>query len=117
MLLWPSPLRSLTAVFAAYHYWPRSKRLSGPPRITQISQWNKPMNDATLSPDGHTVAFDSPVSGVSQAFLMLTSGGEPLQLTTDEGNKLVDNFSPDGKEVYYGRTLGQPETWAVPTLG
>jgi hypothetical protein len=48
---------------------------------------------------------------------MLTSGGEPLQLTNDEGDKQVHNFSPDGREVYYGRTLGRDEAWAVPTLG
>ena len=47
------------------------------------------MNDATLSPDGHSVAFGSPASGVAQVFLMLTSGGEPLQLTNDEGDKDV----------------------------
>ena len=48
---------------------------------------------------------------------MLTSGGEPLQLTNDEGDKYVDSFSPDGKEVYYGRFLGRNEVWAVPSLG
>jgi len=107
----------LAVAFLAYHFWPRSKTPHEPPKITQISQWNKPINTARLSPDGHAVAFTSTVGDVSQVFLMLTSGGEPLQLTTDEGDKFVDNFSPDGKEVYYGRTLGQPETWAVPTLG
>src|SRR5215831_5514115 len=65
----------LAAGFAAYHFWPRSNIPSGPAKITQISQWNKPMNDARLSPDGRTVAFDSPVGSVSQVFLMLTSGG------------------------------------------
>jgi Tol biopolymer transport system component len=75
------------------------------------------MNDAKLSPDGHAVAFDSPVGGVAQVFLMLTSGGEPLQLTNDEGDKFVDNFSLDGKEVYYGRFSGRDEVWAIPTLG
>jgi Tol biopolymer transport system component len=75
------------------------------------------MNDATLSPDGHALAFDSPVGGIAQVFLMLTSGGEPLQLTNDQGDKFVDNFSPDGKEVYYARSLGRDEVWAVPTLG
>jgi Tol biopolymer transport system component len=74
------------------------------------------MRNATLSPDGHTVAFTSPVGGVAQAFLMLTSGGEPLQLTNDEGSKYVDNFSADGKEIYYEKSLGN-EVWAVPTLG
>ena len=76
------------------------------------------MDDATLSPDGHAVAFTSPVGGVAQVFLMLTSGGEPLQLTNDEGDKSVDSFSPDGKEVYYYETSrGRDEVWAVPTLG
>ncbi len=55
------------------------------------------MNDASLSPDGHAVAFVSPVGGIAQVFLMLTSGGEPLQLTNDEGDKVVDSFSPDGE--------------------
>jgi len=107
----------LAAAFPVYRFWPRSKGPSGPGKITEISQWNKPMRGAHLSPDGHAVAFVSPVGGIAQVFLMLTSGGEPLQLTNDEGDKLVDNFSPDSKEVYYGRLLGRDEVWAVPTLG
>src|SRR5215469_9412125 len=107
----------LAVTFAAYRFWSRPKNPSGPAKITQISQWNKPMNGATLSPDGHAVAFDSPVGGVLQVFLMLTSGGEPLQLTNDKGDKYVENFSSDGKEIYYGRSLGRDEVWAVPTLG
>ena len=107
----------LAAAFAAYHFWSHSNPPSGPAKITQISQWNKPMNWARLSPDGHAVAFVSPVGGIVQVFLMLTSGGEPLQLTNDEGDKDVDTFSPDGKEIYYERSLGREEVWAVPTLG
>jgi serine/threonine protein kinase len=107
----------LAAAFLAYHFWPRSNTPSGPAKITQISQWNKPMNNARLSPDGHAVAFVSPVGGIAQVFLMLTSGGEPLQLTRDEGDKIVNTFSPDGKEIYYVRTIGRDELWAVPTLG
>jgi Tol biopolymer transport system component len=75
------------------------------------------MYPARLSPDGHAVAFSSPVGGVWQVFLMLTSGGEPLQLTNDEGDKYVFPFSPDGKEVYYVKTFGRNELWAVPALG
>jgi serine/threonine protein kinase len=103
--------------FALYHFKGATTAPSGPTGVTQISQWNKPMRDAHLSPDGHTVAFDSEVGGIAQVFLMLTSGGEPLQLTNDEGDKLVDNFSPDGKAVYYRRFFGRDEVWAVPTLG
>ena len=107
----------LAAAFAAYHFWRRTNIPSGPAKITQISQWNKPMLWASISHDGHAIAFTSPVGGVGQVFLMLTSGGEPLQLTNDEGDKYVDNFSADGKEIYYGRFLGRDEVWAVPALG
>ena len=48
---------------------------------------------------------------------MLTSGGEPLQLTNDAGDKFVSSFSTDGTQIYYSRTNGTDEGWAVPTLG
>jgi len=105
------------AVFAVYYFWPHSNTPSGPAKITQISQWNKPMNWPKLSPDGHAVAFVSSVGSVTQVFLMLTSGGEPLQLTNDEGDKWVHSFSPDGKEIYYNRYVDRQELLAVPTLG
>ena len=107
----------LAAAFAVYHYWLPSNSMSGPAKITQISQWNKQINQATLSPDGHAIAFTSSIGGVQQVFLMLTSGGEPLQLTNDERDKSVDNFSPDGKEIYYGKLWGRDELWSVSTLG
>jgi Tol biopolymer transport system component/DNA-binding winged helix-turn-helix (wHTH) protein len=85
--------------------------------ITQISQWHLPMNNARLSPDGHAVAFVSPVDGIAQVFLMLTAGGAPLQLTSDEGDKTLDSFSADGKEIYFEKELGLDQIWAIPTLG
>ena len=104
----------LAAIFAAYHFWPHSNSLNGPVRITQISQWNKPMGSARLSPNGHAVVFASPAVGVRQLFVMLTSGGEPLQLTNDGSDKFPDNFSPDGTEIYYQK---DDEVWAVQTRG
>jgi serine/threonine protein kinase/Tol biopolymer transport system component len=107
----------LLAGFAAYYFWPRSNTTTGKATITQISQWNKPMSWARLSPDGHAIAFVSPVGAISQVFLMLTSGGESLQLTNDDGDKWVHSFSPDGKEIYYNRYGDRDEILAVPTLG
>jgi Tol biopolymer transport system component len=107
----------IAGAFAAYHFSPRSNTASGPAKITQISQWNKPMYNAQLSPDGHAVTFSSPVDGIGQVFLMLTSGSEPLQLTSDAGDKYVDNFSPSGNEIYYATIFGRDELRAVPTLG
>jgi serine/threonine protein kinase len=88
---------------------------SGPAITTQISYWNRPMQDAILSPGGRTVAFTSPVGGFYQVFVMLSSGGEPVQLTNDSTDKVVNSFSPDGTQIYY--TSGFGPVWAVPTLG
>src|ERR1700690_4226968 len=107
----------LLAAFVAYHFWNRESAPSGPAKITQISHWDKPMDSARLSPDGHTVAFVSPVNGVEQVFFMLTAGGEPLQLTGDAGDKTVQSFSTDGTEIYYTTSGGRDEIWAMPALG
>jgi Tol biopolymer transport system component len=108
----------IAAAGAAYHFMGGRRSTSNERmKITQISHWDKPMNDANLSPDGHTLAFSSQTEGVAQVFVMLASGGEPLQLTKDEGEKAVSSFSPDGTEIYYTRIFGADESWAVPTLG
>jgi Tol biopolymer transport system component len=75
------------------------------------------MYAAKLSPDGHAVAFNSLAGGVGQVFVMIASGGGPVQLTRDEGDKAVEGFSVNGAEIYYARTASHDETWAVPTLG
>ena len=75
------------------------------------------MNGAVLSPDGHTVAFVSPADGVEQVFIMLATGGEPLQLTNDPVTKTVDAFSPDGTQIYYSKLFPGTEIHSVPTLG
>jgi Tol biopolymer transport system component len=106
----------LVGAFLAYRYRP-AKAPSGPGKITQISHWNKPLYNAKLSTDGRTVAFNSLVGGGGQVFVMLASGGEPVQLTRDEGDKDVEGFSFNGTEIYYARTDSYDETWAVPTLG
>jgi len=103
--------------FALFHLEGNSNTSNGPAKVAQISHWNKPIKLPKLSPDGHTVAFTSPVDGISQLFVMLTSGGEPLQLTKDEGDKFVDSFSPDSTEIYYARSIFAFEGWAIPTLG
>jgi serine/threonine protein kinase/Tol biopolymer transport system component len=106
----------LVVGFAAYRFWPRSNGVAGAGKVTQISHWNKPMNSAVLSPDGRTVAFTSTVAEIDQVFVMLASGGEPLQLTNDSTNKVVSSFSPDGTQIYYDVGFSD-ETRSVPTLG
>ena len=103
--------------YGAYRIIASRSNASLPGKISQISHWHKLMSEAVLSPDGHAVAFLSPAGGYDQVFLMLTSGGDPLQLTSDEGNKHLESFSADGTQIYYSRELGADEIWAVPTLG
>jgi Tol biopolymer transport system component len=108
----------LAAGYGVYRFFARPN--SAPvaqAKVTQVSHWNKPISDAHLSPDGRTIAFTSSVGGVPQVFLMLSSGGEPLQLTRDDGEKIVQSFSFDGSEVYFSRLLGRDEVWAMATLG
>jgi Tol biopolymer transport system component len=107
----------IAAGYGLYHFVSSRRAPAVPVNITKISSWNKTMDDSALSPDGRTMAFTSPVDGYDQVFVMLTSGGEPLQLTKDESNKVVRGFSSDGTEIYFARTLGEYETWSIPTLG
>lgn len=112
------PLAALVLIAAmgiGYYFW-KNRTASIPTKLSQVSHWNKPIFNSKLSPDGHTVAFSSPVDGVQQVFIMLTSGGEPLQLTKDENDKFVSNFSMDGTEIFYTLSA-RNEAWAVPTLG
>ena len=101
----------------AYRLYSGQRASNAPAQITQISHWHRPISKAMLSPDGRVVAFTSYVDGYEQVFVILTSGGDPLQLTTDEGNKDLDSFSADGTHIYFDRVLGAIETWTIPTLG
>jgi Tol biopolymer transport system component len=107
----------LAGGYGAYRRYFHRGGSGGSPTITKISNWNRPMLSPSLSPDGHTLAFACPIEGYDQVFVMLTSGGAPLQLTKDEGNKFVLGFSPDGTEIYFARTMGGNDIWVIPTLG
>jgi len=107
----------LAAGYGFYHFAFNRRAPEGPAKVAKISSWNRSMNYTAISPDGRTIAFTSPVEGYDQVFVMLASGGEPLQLTRDEGNKCVLSFSADGTNIYFGQTLGAPEIQVIPTLG
>jgi serine/threonine protein kinase len=107
----------IAAGYGVYHLAFGRRAAEGPGKVAKISNWNKLMNYTAISPDGRTIAFTSPVEGYDQVFVMLASGGEPLQLTRDEGNKSVLSFSADGTNIYFGQTLGAPEIRIIPTLG
>jgi DNA-binding winged helix-turn-helix (wHTH) protein/Tol biopolymer transport system component len=107
----------LVVTFAVFHFFASSRFSNRPAKIMRVSHWNKPMSGTILSPDGHIFAFVSPVGGVNQVFVMLASGGEPLQLTNDAGDKMVDSFSLDGTQLYYEYQWSGGEVLSVPALG
>lgn len=106
----------LLAFATAGYFYRKSKVPALPTKLSQISRWNKPIISAVLSPNGTAIAFSSPVDGIMQVFILLTTGGEPLQLTKDADNKIVTSFSIDGSEILYMNT-DRVETWSVPALG
>jgi Tol biopolymer transport system component len=57
------------------------------------------------SPDGRRIAFDSTRSGLSQLYLVESSGGEPVRLVTEEWSG-HPAWSPDGSQLAF--SSGRP---------
>jgi serine/threonine protein kinase/dipeptidyl aminopeptidase/acylaminoacyl peptidase len=54
-----------------------------------------------VSSDGQWIAFDSNRSGNQDIYRMPRFGGKPEQLTTDEHDDFLPNYSPDGKYIAF----------------
>ena len=55
-----------------------------------------------LSPDGRSVAFTSSVKGRRQVFVQdRAGGGEPLQITFDDGDHQFPRWTPDSSSLLY----------------
>lgn len=73
-----------------------------------------------ISPDGHTLAFQAMVDGLTQAAVMDTNSGDWRVLTTDRSRGYITemNWSPDGSDIYFDRYLGSPNgIYEVSRLG
>jgi eukaryotic-like serine/threonine-protein kinase len=80
----------------------------------------KPDRFPTWSPNGHELAFSSLRTGVWQIFRKHLSSGEPEeQLTTGAGDKIVPEWSRDGRYLLFiqiGTTTSE-DIWALPLEG
>jgi serine/threonine protein kinase len=65
---------------------------------------------ARISPDGHTLAFQAMVNGVTQVAVMDTESGDWTVLTKNRSRGYVTelNWSPDGSEIYFDRDFSIP---------
>lgn len=70
-----------------------------------------------VTPDGRSIVFVSPKSGVGHVYQMDLDGGNVRRLTNDDGGGMVD-VSPDGKWIYYVVPADIPEAlWKMPIDG
>jgi TolB protein len=75
-----------------------------------------------FAPDRTSVLFSSDRDGAVDLWLQrLDDGrlrGNPVQLTTEAGSKVVPAFSPDGRWIAYGRVVeDRRDIWIVPAGG
>jgi len=73
-----------------------------------------------ISPDGHTLAFQAMVDGLTQVAVMDTESGDWTALTKDRSRGYVTevSWSPDGSEIYFDREFSVPHgIYAVSRFG
>lgn len=73
-----------------------------------------------ISPDGHTLAFQAMVDGLTQVAVMDTESGDWTVLTKNRSRGYVSelNWSPDGTQIYFDREFATPRgIYAVSRFG
>jgi Tol biopolymer transport system component len=76
-----------------------------------------PSDDVTpnVSHDGKWIYFSSTRTGRWELWRLPSEGGQAVQMTHEGG--VIPFESPDGKVVYYQKTLGDSDVWKVPVAG
>ena len=63
------------------------------------------------SPDGTQIVYTDIQSGKSwRAFLIATQGGTPAEVYPEKDGQVDANFSPNGKQIAYGRSPSDPSS-------
>ena len=71
--------------------------------------------DPSWSHDGQWIYFDSARGGAQQVWKIPAHGGEAIQVTRDGGFAPLE--SPDGKSLYYVKSLTVASLWKMPVQG
>ncbi len=98
-------LRVTIAVFILYF---RSDKPAGsiPTQATikQLTSYTGTEMSGALSPDGRNFAFVSEKGGTPDIWMRRVSGGDSLQITSDEAVETDLIYAPDGETIYYSVT-------------
>lgn len=92
--------------------WVANSNGSQPLKVTSFTEGSA--GSPAWSPDGRFIAYDRfhPSQGVTQIFIVPSTGGNPRQFTVDLANHTAPAWSVDGKWIYYRSTRSGPrEIW------
>jgi Tol biopolymer transport system component/tRNA A-37 threonylcarbamoyl transferase component Bud32 len=104
-------------------FWWLNRTPAAPARTdwVQITNFADSVVQPALSPDGRMLAFirgPSTFIGPGQVYVKMLPGGDPVQLTHDDTEKMSPAFSPDGSRISYTTVARHSwNTWVVPVLG
>ena len=83
-----------------------------------LTTGNQAIEGLAVSPDGRRLAFDSDRSGNQDVYVIPTTGGEPVQVTTDLSDDFMSSWSPSGQELaIYSNREGSRRLYVMPADG
>jgi Tol biopolymer transport system component/DNA-binding winged helix-turn-helix (wHTH) protein len=118
---------AIGVIIAAIGFGIYAMRDHGPAAISDAATEQLPMRRFTtgsqsysfpsISPDGRTIAYSSDVTGAMEIYTAgLTPGNREVALTSDGGQNMNAEWSPDGQWIsYHSRKNGG--IWIVPSSG
>ncbi len=111
-LIWLALAALMMIAGVAVGWWAKARRL--PPNLNWSAQILGGPSFAMgprISPDGHTLAFQAMVNGLTQVAVMDAESGDWTVLTKDRSRGYVTevNWSPDGSEIFFDRDFAVPQ--------
>jgi eukaryotic-like serine/threonine-protein kinase len=111
-LPWAVAATLALVVGVAAGWWARTQQ-SPPSQNWSAEMLGGPLSamGPRISPDGHTLAFQAFVDGLTQVAVMDTDSGDWTVLTKNRTRGFVTelNWSPEGSEIYFDREFSVPQ--------